>query len=149
MGSESAVVETAVDVRYGGQAHEVTVPYARGEGWGVLADRFHAAHERRNGFRREGDPIEAVTVRARATDAPAMSLDDLPSWVGVGEARRPNRVVTTPAGPVEAGGWWRHGLEIGDEVLGPAVIEERDATTYLAPGERAVVHRTGALDVTW
>ena len=46
MGSESAVVETAVDVRYGGQAHEVTVPYARGEGWGVLADRFHAAHER-------------------------------------------------------------------------------------------------------
>jgi N-methylhydantoinase A len=149
MGSDSAVVETVVDVRYLGQAHEVTVPCARGEGWGVLADRFHAAHERRNGFRREDDPIEAVTVRARVTDAPALVLDDLPPWVGIGEARRPNRVVTTPTGPVEADGWWRPGLDAGDEVLGPAVIEERDATTYLAPGERAVVDRTGALDVTW
>jgi N-methylhydantoinase A len=149
IGSAGAVTETVVDVRYRGQAHELTVPYAHGEGWSVLADRFHAEHERRNGFRREDDPIEAVTVRARATDEPTLSLDDLPPWVGSGDAKRPTRVVTTGTGAVEAEGWWRDGLGAGDEVTGPAVIEEREATTYLAPGERAVVHHTGALEVTW
>jgi N-methylhydantoinase A/oxoprolinase/acetone carboxylase beta subunit len=40
-------------------------------------------------------------------------------------------------------------LTAGDEIVGPAVIEEREATTYLAPGERATVHASGALEVEW
>jgi N-methylhydantoinase A len=45
--------------------------------------------------------------------------------------------------------WWRPGLAPGDEVTGPAVIEEPEATTFLADGERAVVHSSGALEVEW
>jgi N-methylhydantoinase A/oxoprolinase/acetone carboxylase beta subunit len=41
------------------------------------------------------------------------------------------------------------GLAPGNEIIGPAVIEEREATTYLGPGERAVVHPSGALEVEW
>ena len=37
----------------------------------------------------------------------------------------------------------------GDEIVGPAVIEETEATTYLGAGERAIVHESGALEVTW
>jgi hypothetical protein len=33
--------------------------------------------------------------------------------------------------------------------MGPAIVEEVDATTYLGPGERAVVHGSGALEVEW
>jgi N-methylhydantoinase A/oxoprolinase/acetone carboxylase beta subunit len=44
---------------------------------------------------------------------------------------------------------WRDGLAVGTVLAGPAVIEEREATTYIAPGERAAVHDSGALLVTW
>jgi len=147
--SAASLVSTVVDVRYRGQSHELTVPYSAGEGWPILAARFHEAHERRNGFRRSDDPIEAVTVRAWSTAPPALGFADLPEWVGRGEAHRPPRPVMTETGPVDATGWWREGLHAGAEIRGPAVIEEREATTFLAPGEHARVHPSGALEVTW
>ncbi len=62
---DRARVETAVDVRYRGQSHEITV---------ADVDSFAAEHERLNGYRRDEAEIEIVAVRARATgDAP----DDL------------------------------------------------------------------------
>jgi N-methylhydantoinase A len=143
------VVGTAVDVRYRGQSHELTIPYEEGDGWSALAERFHDAHEMRNGFSRRDDPIEAVTVRAWSKSRPAMGFEDLPEWVAEGDARLPVRTVMTPTGPVEAGGWRRSGLSPGAEIAGPAVIEEREATTFIGPGERAIVHPSGALEVTW
>ncbi len=62
-----AVVETAVDCRYVGQSHELTVA-------DVAA--FPAEHERRNGHERPGAPVEVVAVRARAiSDAPLQIRD--------------------------------------------------------------------------
>jgi N-methylhydantoinase A/oxoprolinase/acetone carboxylase beta subunit len=43
----------------------------------------------------------------------------------------------------------REGLGVGDVIPGPAVIAEREATTWIAPGEGAVVSETGTLEVTW
>jgi N-methylhydantoinase A/oxoprolinase/acetone carboxylase beta subunit len=142
-------VSSLVDVRYLGQSHELTIPYAVGDGWDRLAERFHAAHLERNGFQRRDDPIEAVTVRAAAIGTPWFTFDDLPRWVPTGRAEAGTRRVMTDVGDVEASVWRRRGLEIGAEVVGPAVIEEREATTWLAAGERAVVHPSGALEVSW
>jgi N-methylhydantoinase A/oxoprolinase/acetone carboxylase beta subunit len=64
-----AVVETAVDCRYQGQSHELTVA--------DVAD-FPDEHERRNGHARPGAPIEVVAVRARATAAAPADVADLP-----------------------------------------------------------------------
>ena len=64
-----AVVQTAVDCRYVGQSHELTVP--------TVAD-FPAEHERRNGHARPGAPVEVVAVRARAVAAAPLRLSDLP-----------------------------------------------------------------------
>jgi N-methylhydantoinase A/oxoprolinase/acetone carboxylase beta subunit len=52
-------------------------------------------------------------------------------------------------GAVEATVWWRSGLAVGDEVVGPAVIEEPEATTVLGPNEVARVHESGSLEVSW
>ena len=144
-----AEVTTMVDVRYLGQSHELTVPYASGEGWRRLAERFHAAHLEVNGFHREGDPLEAVTVRAAAVGTPWFTFDDLPPWTPTGAAAAGTRTVLTDEGGVEASVWMRQGLAVGTEIPGPSVIEERDATTWIAQGERAVVHSTGALEITW
>jgi N-methylhydantoinase A len=142
-------VSSLVDVRYLGQSHELTIPYAVGDGWDRLAERFHAAHLERNGFQRRDDPIQAVTVRAAAVGTPWFTFDDLPRWAPSGRAEAGKRRVMTNDGDVEASVWRRRGLKIGAEVLGPAVIEEREATTWLAAGERAVVHPSGALEISW
>ncbi len=143
--------ETSViaDVRYRGQSHETSVPYRIGESWEVLAGRFHAAHHVRNGFSRPADPIEVVTLRAEAVGTPALRWDELPAPRPVGEARVGGRRVLTSEGRVAASVWKRAGLAPGDEVIGPAVIEETEATTYLGPGDRAIVHPSGALEVEW
>jgi N-methylhydantoinase A/oxoprolinase/acetone carboxylase beta subunit len=62
------VVETAVDCRYAGQSHELTVP---------SPEEFPAEHRRRNGFSRPGAPVEVVALRARATVPAPFTEEDL------------------------------------------------------------------------
>ena len=147
--AESGETTVYVDLRYRGQSHETTVPFHPGEPEAALFDRFHAAHRRRNGFDRPGDPVEVVTVRAEATAAPALRWEEIPPPVPAGDPRRGSRSVLTAAGRVEAAVWRRAGLRPGDEVVGPAVIEEDEAATYLGAGERATIHESGALEVEW
>ena len=148
-GAEPVVVEGSVDIRYRGQAHETSVRYEAGEGWEALIARFHEAHRSRNGFAREGDPVEIVAVRAAARGTPALELESIPPPRPTGEPRRGRRVAVTADGPVDADVWWRPGLAPGDEVVGPAVVEEPEATTWIGAGERGVVDDLGALEVEW
>ncbi len=146
---ETGEVASFVDVRYVGQSHELAVPYAPGDGWETLARRFHRVHNERNGFARPDDPIEAVTVRAEATGAPAVTWDQLPPIHPHGDSVIGTREVLTDRGPVAATVHQREALRPGDEIIGPTVIEETEATTYLAAGDRATVHDSGALEVEW
>jgi N-methylhydantoinase A len=148
-GVEPVEVRHSVDVRYVGQSHELNVDYSPGEGWDVLSGRFHQLHAERNGFAREDDGVEAVTIRVDAIGAPALTLADLPELRPAGEPRRPARPVFVEGATMEAEVWWRPALAPGAEVVGPAVIEEPEATTFLHPGDRAVVHESGALKVEW
>lgn len=148
-GSEPDSTASYADVRYVGQAHETTVPYAPGDGWDRLLARFHELHRTRNGFARPGDPVEVVTVRADATGRPILTWSDLPDVAPSGEVELPSRPVLTADGEASARVISRYGLAAGDEIVGPAVIEEREATTYIGPGERATVDVSGALEVEW
>jgi N-methylhydantoinase A/oxoprolinase/acetone carboxylase beta subunit len=76
-------VETAVDCRYRGQSHELTVP---------TVAAFHDEHRRRNGYARPDDPVEVVALRAVASRPPALAGDDLPV-----PARLPRGPVSGPA----------------------------------------------------
>ncbi|MGI8662426.1 MAG: hydantoinase/oxoprolinase family protein [Acidimicrobiales bacterium] len=60
--------ETAVDVRYAGQSHELTV---------ATASAFHEEHRRRNGYADDRAPLEVVAIRARASLASSVSVLDL------------------------------------------------------------------------
>ncbi|HEY8526759.1 MAG TPA: hydantoinase/oxoprolinase family protein [Acidimicrobiales bacterium] len=89
-GGGDVSVETALDCRYRGQSHELTVP-------SVAA--FHDAHERRNGYARPGHPVEVVAVRATAVRPPAVAIEDLPPVeraVGSGAALAGPAVVAEP-----------------------------------------------------
>ena len=54
---DSVEVEVAVDARYLGQGHELTV---------ASVEEFDEVHERRNGYARGGHPVEVIALRARA-----------------------------------------------------------------------------------
>jgi N-methylhydantoinase A/oxoprolinase/acetone carboxylase beta subunit len=76
-------VETAVDCRYRGQSHELTVP---------TVAAFHDEHRRRNGYARPDDPVEVIALRVVARRPPALAGDDLPA-----PARLPRGPVSGPA----------------------------------------------------
>ena len=78
----NATVTTAVDCRYAGQSHELTV--------GSVSE-FEAEHRRRNGHARPGDPIEVVALRATAATPAPLSIEDLPP------IDRPTDTVVGPA----------------------------------------------------
>ena len=62
-------VELAVDCRYAGQSHELTVPSVAS---------FPAEHQRRNGYTRPHHPIEVMALRATAVGRPGASVTGLP-----------------------------------------------------------------------
>jgi N-methylhydantoinase A/oxoprolinase/acetone carboxylase beta subunit len=91
------MVETAVDCRYRGQSHELTVP---------SVDEFHDEHRRRNGYARPDEPVEVVALRAVASRAPTVAADELPAVVRLeGEVRGPAVIAEPDCTIWVADGW--------------------------------------------
>jgi N-methylhydantoinase A/oxoprolinase/acetone carboxylase beta subunit len=63
-------VSTALDCRYRGQSHELTIP---------AVEAFHTEHARRNGYARPEQPVEVVALRAEARLPPVVEPDSLPA----------------------------------------------------------------------
>jgi N-methylhydantoinase A len=90
-------VETAVDCRYRGQSHELTVP---------TVDEFHDEHRRRNGFARPDELVEVVALRAVATRPPVVAADQVPTGDRLeGEVRGPAVIAEPDCTIWVADGW--------------------------------------------
>jgi len=99
IGAPSADVATFVDCRYHGQSHELTVP---------TVDDFAAEHERRNGYRRDGDRVEVVALRAVATaEAPARIDEVLASADAITETVAGPQVLVRDDCTIWVGDGWR------------------------------------------
>jgi N-methylhydantoinase A len=152
---EHQLLRTA-DLRYFGQAFEVRVPVAAGPVGPALADAaaadFHAAHRALYGYDFRADPRQQVEwVNLRVTGIGPIRRPRLATAAaGDGDAgravtgRRPV-VFGRATGPVDTPVYWRPSLTAGDEVAGPAVIEEYGATIPLHPGFAARVEEFGNL----
>jgi N-methylhydantoinase A len=135
-----AVLERRADLRYRGQSFELTVDASPGDG---LAERFHAAHEQRYGYRMEDETIEVVCVRVTAI-VPAGG-----STPAAAPSAQPPSRRTRPAN--FAGEWIDTAILAADEigvgsnVAGPAVVELAEATCVVHPGWGGAVDDAGAL----
>lgn len=134
-----------LDMRYEGQAFElsVTLPEAP-ESWQDVYRTFQEAYERRYAYRAD-NPAEIVNIRLAAyglTRKPPMSALRPPVNGPAPERRRGvvfgGKALDTPV--ID-----RAHLPPGAELKGPAVIEERGATTIVPPDFRASVRETGLL----
>jgi N-methylhydantoinase A/oxoprolinase/acetone carboxylase beta subunit len=96
-GAETTTVENAVDCRYRGQSHELTVP---------SVGEFHDEHRRRNGYARPEEPVEVVALRAVATSPPTVATADLPAVARLaGEVRGPAVIAEPDCTIWVADGW--------------------------------------------
>lgn len=139
-------VEMFADVRYPGQSHETQIPVEIDDTWETMAERFHATHKVRNGFARPDQPIELVTLRAAAVSHPAVEWTSLAFESAAGEPLLGERSDFQGRSIKR---WWRPCLPPHMEVVGPAVIEEPESTTWIGQSERAVVLEDGTLEITW
>ncbi len=135
-----------LDLRYAGQSFELTVGAATTCAAAIAA--FHARHEARYGFCAPGDPVQIVTLRVIAVGATAKPpfAAALPAATPVAaRALREQRDVWNADGFTPTPVYARERLAAGDALRGPAVIEQYDATTYVAPEWNAHVDGFGHL----
>jgi N-methylhydantoinase A len=137
--------ERLLDMRYIGQAYELTVPES-----GDFLAAFHKAHERRYGYADVARAVEVVNVRARL-----IGLTDQP------QLDRPRRSTRRAAARVVEmrralfGGrayqtrvYDRAQFAPAQKFVGPAIVSEYSATTVVSPGWRGVVDSWGNLILT-
>jgi N-methylhydantoinase A len=139
----------AADLRYFGQAFEIQVPAPDGPidaGFVAAVEaRFHDAHERSYGYCYRDDPGQVVEwVNLRVTGVGAMERPALhPLPAGAGAAAEGRRDVYFGDRRFETAVYARERLAAGDEVTGPAVIEEFGSTLPIHPGFTARVDALG------
>jgi N-methylhydantoinase A len=129
------------DLRYRRQAFELTVD---ADDLDALADRFHAAHEQRYGYRMEEEPVELVNLRLVATVAvPKPELgEDEPAD---GDAERESRRANVDGDWLDTAVLQRAGLGKGSRVEGPAIVEFAEATCLVRPGWTGGIDDVGTL----
>ncbi|MEU8273894.1 hydantoinase/oxoprolinase family protein [Microbispora bryophytorum] len=147
------VYARSADLRYYGQAYEVRVPAPDGpvdEAWlAVIAERFHAEHERLYGYGYRDDPRHVVEwVNLRVSGIGPITRPKI--------ARRPRQEhepspVATRDVYYEQWGrtviYRRADLGAGAVVRGPAVIEEYGSTLPVHPGFTVTMDDYGNLVV--
>lgn len=147
----------SADIRFAGQGYEITVELpenilAEGDS-DKFRDLFFDQYGKIYGDRSfsRGDAVEMVHFRIKASVklAPA-SFEALERGGGdLSAAERPARDVYFP----ETGGYTqckvydRYALKAGDNIKGPAIIEERESTVVILPGGAAQVDGEGNIIV--
>jgi N-methylhydantoinase A/oxoprolinase/acetone carboxylase beta subunit len=150
----AGVLTRSADMHYRGQGHDIGVPLPGGA-WteaevGTIRAAFEQAYAAVFGY---SDPDQQVEVtRWKLTAASRARKFELPRSASRGDlaqARKGNRPVYFK----EAGAFTpcpvydRYRLPVAAGLDGPAVIEERESTTVLLPGDRATVDAFGTLVV--
>lgn len=131
-----------VDMRYAGQNYELPIALPDDDvGAGTLdalADGFAAAHQRMYGFVAEGEAMQLVTFRVEATGVvPKATLHTHPdAGPDASGAVIAHRDVWLPEadGAVACPIYERDRLRSGNRIVGPAIVEQMDATTVVLPG---------------
>lgn len=144
------VISRRAGLRYSGQGYDIPIDLPGGPiDLPSLESAFHIEHERQYGFARRDQRVQLVNVWVSA---------ELPM---ADDRRRPaDRTVSEPPAPrsvrpVYFSGNWidtpiysRTGLHPGQQINGPAVIEQLDSTTLIGPAQHACLDAWEQIAIT-
>ena len=148
---DQRTITRQADLRYSGQAYELTVPVGRNGTAGLdvadIVEAFGAEHLRTYGHRAEDEPVDLVSVRVIGEAEPLgpRALDPGAALRGHGEPgdRAGRAVYFGPAlGSVDTPVIARAQLP-AVPTAGPLIVEEYDATCVVPPDWRASLDATG------
>jgi 5-oxoprolinase (ATP-hydrolysing)/N-methylhydantoinase A len=147
------VRERRAEMRLLGQFHDIEVPVPDGPlGPDVaarLAAAFEAEYRRRYGVFLSDRPIQALNWRLSVTgprpDVRLRTEDPGPADAGAAVRTRRPAYFPESGGFVDVPVYDRDLLRPGMRADGPAIIEEREATTVVGPGDRLTVDAAGNL----
>ncbi len=136
------------DMRYYGQANEVTIELARDPRVDpdtiALRASFEKAYEALYGIRLPEMNVEVVSWRSSAHGPPPNRRHRTPLPESLGRPHGARRVLFE-SGPLRVEVYPRAVLAAGQRIEGPAILEERDTTIVLRPGWRAEVGAHGEI----
>ncbi|MGH7385117.1 MAG: hydantoinase/oxoprolinase family protein, partial [Candidatus Rokuibacteriota bacterium] len=155
---ETATVQRLADGRFLGQGFDLVVPLPAGPyedsapGRAVLRGAFETAYRDKFALTPPGVPVEFINVRV-AVRAPVAGSEVVLEGRGGGGARaalKGTRRAYFPGadGWVETDVYDRYLLGVGDELAGPAVVEEEGSTLVVGPGATARVAESGNIVMT-
>ncbi len=144
-------VERSADMRLAGQMHEIAVTLPENEitrdSGPAIEDAFRAGYTARYTSVYEGAAMEILNLRVRCwAPSPDLPLGESAGGGG-GEKRKGQRRAWFDGRFVETAVYDRYALAEGDRIEGPAIIEERESTTIVAPGDAALVDAVGNLRI--
>ncbi len=141
---ESIDLVYALDMRYAGQGYEMTLPcpypLAAG-GLARLREAFDEEHGKRFGHTAPTEPVEIVSWRLRGIGrVPPVTLPKYqPAGLPLVDAVRATRCARFDGRTLECPVYQRERLDVGVSFAGPAIIDQLDCTSVIAPGQVATV----------
>jgi N-methylhydantoinase A len=140
-------IHRAVDLRYLGQEHTVTIAVSDLADWTDLRKRFDEAHERVYGYAAPDVDVQLLNLRLTVVfpiEGPRLSR--VPRRAGAGPAVAMRAIYSMTARAfIEHRVVQRGDLLAGDTVAGPAAIEEPGTTTLIDADDVLTVEEHGCL----
>ena len=145
---EDVTLVFGADLRYFGQQNELTVTFSADprsqRSTQDISAEFESEYRKLYGVNPSHVPIELVSWRltARGPNVPFHAAARLPAAPG-----QPNRTRRVDAWDLnaEVPVFARKDLAVGQSIVGPAIIEERETTTALPPGWVAEIDAVGCI----
>ncbi|HUB45172.1 MAG TPA: hydantoinase B/oxoprolinase family protein [Acetobacteraceae bacterium] len=149
--ADDVVVERSADMRLEGQMHEINVKLPDGAITAATLPAIRAAFATAYAARYTsvygGVGVQAISFRVRCRGPlPALSLTEAGTRAA-GAARKSERPAWFGEGFMATPVYDRYALSKDAVIEGPAIIEEREATTVVLPGDRVTVDASGALRI--
>jgi 5-oxoprolinase (ATP-hydrolysing) len=137
-------IERSANMRLVGQMHDIPVSLPPGKidagSLEAIRAAFVSAYVARYTAVREQARFEAVNFRVRCIGPkPQLSLRGAVGGGDAAKAKKGTRQAWFEGGWVETAVYDRYALASGDRITGPAIIEERESTTVIAPHDTVTV----------
>jgi N-methylhydantoinase A len=137
-------IEYALDMRYAGQGYEVTLPCRPPLQIGDMArlrQAFDDEHQKNFGHTAPTEPVELVSWRLRGIGrVPPVKLPKYqPAGLPLQDAVREVRQARFAGKMLDCPVYQRERLDVGASFRGPAIVDQLDCTSVIAPGQVATV----------